>query len=469
MPSRIDMTSLNARTIDILNVIRQNASAEYQDLVPEITDQNDIPKVGEILYGYPAMANQFLSSLMNRIARVVIDSLTFNNPYSDLKKGRLEFGETVEEIFVEIAKARVFSYEKAPAREFARSMPDVRTAYHVMNWNVQYPITVTEDELRKAFLSMNGVQDLIGRIVDSVYRAAELDEFLLFKYLIIKGVANGKMYPVNIGTGDTGDMTKAAVVLRGTSNQITFPSTLYNAQHVRTNTPKEDQYIFLDAQWAAQFDVEVLAAAFNMDKATFAGHVKLIDSWTDFDNERFSVIREESNMIDEVTPQELALMANVKAVLVDKDWFQIYDYQTKITEKFVASGDYWNYFYKVQKSISSSPFANAIVYATNGADITEPASITGKVAINSVDDDTGATIVVVQLNEVDSIKNATPLFVQTEAAKTAGIAIDRYGAVRFPNSTGSVTLELDLNGTTYTAGAAVTPATAKGTTVTFTK
>ena len=82
MPKRIAITSLNARTIDILNVIRANASAEYQSLVPEITSENDIPRVGEVLYGYPAMANQFINALVNRIAAVRVKSATFNNAYA---------------------------------------------------------------------------------------------------------------------------------------------------------------------------------------------------------------------------------------------------------------------------------------------------------------------------------------------------------------------------------------------------
>ena len=64
MPKRISVSTLNASTMDILNTIRQNASMEYQSLVPEVTKASDIPKVGEVLYGYPALANQFLSTLL---------------------------------------------------------------------------------------------------------------------------------------------------------------------------------------------------------------------------------------------------------------------------------------------------------------------------------------------------------------------------------------------------------------------
>ena len=42
---------------------------------------------------------------------VRVQSATFNNPYSVLKKGYIEFGETIEEIFVGIAKVVEYTPE----------------------------------------------------------------------------------------------------------------------------------------------------------------------------------------------------------------------------------------------------------------------------------------------------------------------------------------------------------------------
>ena len=176
MARKVAVSNLNASTLDILNVIRANASAEYQSLVPAVTQATEIPKVGEIICGYPALANQFIAALVNRIALVRVTSKTYNNPYRDLKKGMINYGESIEEVFVNIAKAREFSAEKAEAREFKRTIPDVRAAFHVMNWRVQYPVTIQEEDLARAFTSADGVTDLIARIVDSVYTAAEYDE-----------------------------------------------------------------------------------------------------------------------------------------------------------------------------------------------------------------------------------------------------------------------------------------------------
>ncbi len=361
MAHRIVNSTLNASTIDILNVIRANSSLEYQNQVPIVQTEHDIPKVGEVLFGYPALANQFINALVNRIAMVRVRSAIFNNPYTVFKKGYLDFGETVEEVFVQIAKAREFSVEKAEQREFKRSLPDVRTAFHIMNYRVQYPITIQEQDLRMAFTDMQGMQDLISRIVDSVYTAAEYDEYLLFKYMLIKGITSGEIKSIPV---DTTDIKNAAVAYRGTSNMLQFMSTKYNASGVHTTTPKSDQYIFMDAMYNAQFDVDVLSAAFNMDKADYIGRLMLIDDWKTFDNERFSSIIAGSDQIDPITEEELQDMSTlgVTAALIDGEWFQMYDNLTMMSEKFVASGLYWNYFYNVWKTVSWSPFSNAVVF-----------------------------------------------------------------------------------------------------------
>lgn len=468
MARRIANSTLNASTIDILNVIRQNASYDYQQNVPDVATVNDIPKVGEIIYGTPAFANQFINALVNRIAIVRVQSATFNNPYSILKKGYIEYGETVEDIFVSIAKAVDFNVEKAAKREFQRTIPDVRSAFHVMNWRVMYPVTIQDEDLRQAFLSIEGVQNLIAKIVDAVYTAAEYDEFLLFKYLLIKAISHGKMYPTSIGTGT--DLSEAAVQFRGTSNLLPFMSSEYNEVGVKTNTPKERQVIFMDAMFNAQFDVNVLASAFNMDKADFMGRLFLIDNWTNFDNERFDIIRANSDGIEEVTADELALLANVKAVILDDNWFQVYDNNNKFTEKYVASGLYWNYFYHVWKTVSNSPFANAVVFVTSAADVALPATVT--VHVDAKDESDVATVFTISADfEEAGLEPQNVNFVQTEALTTAGIAVQKYGGLIIPTSQlgTAITLVAEINGTTYTAATTINGSTAVDATVTLNK
>ena len=477
MPKRVAISNLNASTVDILNTIRANATYEYQSLVPTISSSTEIPRVGEVLMGYPALANQFINALINRIAMVRVRSATFNNAYRELKKGYLEFGETVEEVFVQIAKAREFSAEKAEARELKRSLPDVRSAFHTMNWRVMYPVTIQDEDLRLAFLSAEGVQDLIARIVDAIYTAVEYDDFLLTKYLLLKSISHGKMYPVAID----GDMKAAAVAFRGTSNKLGFMSTRYNASGVTTTTPKADQIILMDSDYNAAFDVEVLAAAFNMEKADFMGRLFLIDDFTSFDNERFDQIRANSDMIEEVTAEELALMSKVKAVLVDREWFQIYDNANKFTEKYVASGLYWNYFYHVWRTVSSSPFSNAVVFVDSSATITAPSTIS--LTVTDITKSGNAAIYTLTPADPASLQNSNLEFIQDEDATEDGVAVHKYGAVIIPIAASAAsqvdyTAHAKLGDATYTASAAIlvvddtstdpdTPATKVGDTITL--
>ena len=446
MPKKIALTKLNATTMDILNTIRNNANFEYQNNIPLIDDPAQVPRVGEMLAGYPALANQFINALVNRIALVRIQSATYNNPYRELKKGFLDYGETVEEVFVNIVKALEYSPEKGYERELKRYTPDAKSAFHVRNWRVIYPITIEREELRAAFLSIDGVTDMIERIVQTIYTAAEYDEWLLMKYLLIKGCTHGGMRPVPVDLTNTDN---AAIEYRAASNAITFMTRESNAARVLTATPKDRQYIFMDSHFNAKFDVEVLARAFNMEKADFMGRLHLIDDFTTFDNDRFSIIKANTNMIEDVTPEELELMKGVNAILIDSEYFQIYDNLMEMRERDVASTLGWNYFLHVWKVVSTSPFANAVVFVDDSADITAPDTVT--FTIKSVGtNDTGKTVVELGINDSTALAPQAFNFFTTQENAEAGVADHWYGGIILPEGVTEVTLAMSIGDKDYT-------------------
>ena len=468
MARRIAKTKLNARSIDILNVIRNNASYAYQKDIPKIENEQDIPKVGEILFGNPTHSNEFINALINRIALVRMQSATFNNPYKHLKKGYLEFGETVEDIFVGIIRAVKYDPEKGASREFKRTLPNVQSVFHITNWRVMYPITIEKQALKRAFTSADGVTNLITSIIDQVYQSAEYDEYLLFKYLLIKAISHGKVYPQPI---DTTNMNNVAVAFRGKSNLLPIDMTgRFNETHVQNNTPIDKQCIFMDADFNAKFDVEVLASAFNMNKADFIGKLHLIDDFSSFDNARFEAIREESTGLEEVTTDELNLMKNVKGVLLDQDWFQVYDNLFEFDETRVGSGLYWNYWLHVWKTISYSPFANAIVFVDSDATIAKPETITVEIT-EKAKSEVGTIFTLNVQGGTTTLAPNSVNFVQTEALTKEGIAVQKYGAIVIPStkSESTITLVADLDGITYTADATITSASDVGDTVTLNK
>lgn len=357
------IVTLTNSSVDILNAIRNNATQNYRDYVPKATaDADSIRQIGAIIMDYPALQNEFLSALVNRIGRVLITSKMYDNPWAFFKKGLLEFGESVEEIFVNIAKPFQFDPAVAETNVFKREIPDVRAAFHIMNYQKYYKATISNDQLRQAFLSWQGISDLIAKIVDAMYTGANYDEFQTMKYMLARHILDGHMYPVEIPTVETTNMKSIVSVVKGVSNKFTFLSPNYNLAGVQTYTAKNDQYMLINSQFDATMDVEVLASAFNMDKAEFSGRRVLVDSFGSLDTNRLSELFAGDSTYKEISSDELAALDAIPAVLVDRNWFMIFDNFYNFTEQYNGEGLYWNYWYHVWKTFSVSPFANNALF-----------------------------------------------------------------------------------------------------------
>jgi hypothetical protein len=350
MATKPTIKTVNASAMDILNVIRANASSTYQERIPEAT-QDNIREIGNAMLTYESTQNEFLNALVNRIARVIITSKSYQNPLRMFKKGVLEFGETIEEIFVNIARAHQFDPAVAEKEVFKREIPDVNAVFHKMNYQNFYKTTISNEQLRQAFLSYQGISDLIARIVDSLYTGSEFDEFLVMKQLIVDAANDGKMYAVTIPEVTPDNAKTIVAKIKGISNSMEFMSTTYNSMGVLNYTKKENQIFLIDAAFDAMIDVEVLASAFNMSKAEFMGQRVLIDNFGE--------------------------LTGVYAAIVDKDWFMVFDNWIGFTENYNGQGLYWNYFYHCWKTFSTSPFSNAVLFTTattavTGVTVTPP-------------------------------------------------------------------------------------------------
>lgn len=371
MATKPKVVTLTNSSVDILNVIRENASQNYRDYVPKATaDADAIRQIGAVIMDYPNLQNEFLSALVNRIGRVLITSKMYSNPWAMFKKGLLEFGETIEEIFVNIAKPFQFDQAVAESEVFKREIPDVRAAFHIMNYQKFYKATISNDQLRQAFLSWEGITDLIAKIVDAMYTGANYDEFLTMKYLLARHILDGHMYPVQIPTVSTENMKTIVSDIKGISNAMEFLSTEYNLTGVATHTPKADQYMLINSKFDAVMDVEVLASAFNMEKAEFLGKRVLVDSFGKLDIARLAVLFKDDPTYIEPTSDELTALDKIPAVIVDKDWFMIFDNYQNFTEQYNGQGLYWNYWYHVWKTFSVSPFANNALFVPGTPSVT---------------------------------------------------------------------------------------------------
>ena len=363
--------TLTNSSVDVLNAIRNSATINYKNYVPIATEDADsIREIGNVIMDNPQLQNEFLSALVNRIGRVLITSKVYDNPWAMFKKGLLEFGETIEEIFVNLAKPYQFDPEFAEGNQFKREIPDVRSAFHIMNYQKYYKATISNDQLRQAFLSWQGITDLIAKIVDAMYTGANYDEFLTMKYLLARHILNGEMTPVEIDEVTTQNMKSIISTVKGMSNDLEFMSDEYNLAGVQTYTKKSDQIILVNAKFDAVMDVEVLASAFNMSKAEFMGNRVLVDSFGKLDKERLALLFADDDTYVELTDAELKALDTIPCILIDKDYLMIFDNFQNFTEKYNGEGLYWNYWYHVWKTFSVSPFANACIFVPTEPSVT---------------------------------------------------------------------------------------------------
>ena len=365
--------TLTANSVEILNAIRNSATPYYKQMIPQAkANTGSIRQIGNIMMNYEPLQNEFLSALYNRIGRVIITSKMYYNPWAPFKKGLMELGETVEEIFVNIAKAHTFNPETAETNFMKREIPDVRAAFHTMNYQKFYKATISNDQLRQAFLSWQGITDLIAKIVDAMYTAHNYDEFQVMKYMLARNILNGYLYPVTVAQVDKENAPDIVTEIKAISNELVYESTDYNLNGVYTFTEKNDQFIITNARFDAVMYVNVLASAFNMDKVEFMGHRVQIDGFDRIDENRMNELFADDPNAGYVplTSDEKEALKAVPAVLVDRDYFMIFDNLYKFTEDYNGEGLYWQYWYHAWKTFSTSPFANAVVFVPGTPGVT---------------------------------------------------------------------------------------------------
>lgn len=348
--------------IDVLNALRSSLPSQYQTRIPVATRQN-LASYGKALRDYPVIMNKWVNVLVNKIGLTVIKNKMWNNKLAEFQRGDLPVGSTVEEIFVDVVKAKTYTEEPETGNlgdVFAVNKPDVKVRYHIVNSQLVYPISISKVNILQAFNNLPAFEDFISKVFESVYASANLDEYLQTKQLIQFYMTNdsiNRFYDVEVSAVTNEATAKAlATQIRSYSNKIEFMSAKYNYAGVTTHTPKEDQVLLLNSDTEAFMDVNVLAYAFNMEKADPSAIVSKVVTLDDFGDGDSTTV----------------------AILVDRDWFMIYSQLYQMEEQNNALHLYFNRFLHIWKIYSTSEFANAIRFTTS--EIERPLTITPSTA-----------------------------------------------------------------------------------------
>ena len=122
-------------SVDVLNAISTSASQNYKDHVPIATANADtIRAIGNVMMDDTSIQKGFLQDMLNRIAAVRVSNKSYTNPFAVFQKGKLELGETIEDIFVDIAHVKNYSPERAEKEIFKRIFHEVKSALYTHNY-----------------------------------------------------------------------------------------------------------------------------------------------------------------------------------------------------------------------------------------------------------------------------------------------------------------------------------------------
>ena len=378
----------------VLNAIRNAIGGEYYAGVPEATDTTaSIKEVGQAVLAYQSRRNSFVETLVNRIGFEAIKLRQYQNPWAMFKKGFLDYGETVEEIFVNLCEVRGYDPSQGATRVLQTNKPSVSVAFHAMNVQLEYPVTVSEKQLRQAFTGPEGLFKLVDGIVGNMYTSMNYDELLLMKYLIATLALNGELPKVSISTPSSATAAAIATTIKGISNDFEFMKDKFTMSGNKNFCLKEDQYLIEQNEFNAIQDVNVLATSFHMDKAEFMGHEVLMDDLADIDNARLAKILDRDPDFVAFNATQLGYLGKIRALLCSKEFFQVYDELQEMTEFHNGAALSWNYWLHKWQTVSASPF-ECVCLLTDQASAVSAITVTLDAASMSAAGLNGATAAV---------------------------------------------------------------------------
>ena len=341
-----------------LNAIREISSEIYHQYVPIIDDDTDIGSFGAPILSTPVVMNEFISALVNRIVYTQFERKYFRNPLQVLEGDRIPLGYAGQEIFVNPAKGRKFNVDDF-AGLLVKYEADVKVQYTAVNMDLQYRVTVSRHKLKQAFVSWDSLDTFIGELSNSLYNGAFIDEYQFSKELI-SGAYKSNQAQISVldATGGLTENLAKEFVVKARELFLNFqtPSTSYNAwakvggegKPVKTWTNPEDIVFLIRNDIRAFMDVNVLASAFNMDKADLLGNIITVDNFDQFDDD--------GNKIFDGSA--------IIGMIADKSWFRIKRQDMFLDEFYNANNRTWQYYLNLTKMYNYSLFANGVIFAT---------------------------------------------------------------------------------------------------------
>lgn len=298
-----------ASNVDITNLVASMGSTDLHTRIGTATEQN-IGNIGTTILNYSVVKNEFLNVLVNKICGQIFMNKVYTNPLSFFEKEPVPYGSTLESVFTDLIQSKNFN-ENFGTNDVSSLIgvetPPSKTEYYSKNFAKKYKISVSDLQLRTAFLNPNGLQNLINQVLTVPTNSRNFDDFQLMKGLL----ANASTKEVTLATTykTANDDVKAKMLTKQTRaivDRFGMMSKIFNIQGVYTFTNSQNIVIITTPEVSANLDVELLATAFNMEKAEMGRRIVKIDSFQKYN----------------ATSKAYEADANVELMVIDEDYIQ---------------------------------------------------------------------------------------------------------------------------------------------------
>ena len=354
------------------------------NVTPELASEIDLPTqgesiapIGKLIMSNDRFKNAFINTI-NLIGLTVIDRNYWEDPWEGFtERGSLNYGQSVRELIVDIAN--VYDYNQfadSPTHFLENVVPNVYNYIHEVNYQKFYKTTTSDEQMAMAFNTEGGLMDLIEKIIGSLYEGYKYDKYIVNKYMLCRRILDGTITSVEIDNYSSLTPRQRVSFIKNISNKMTFRSPNYNPAGVRVATPFADQIMILNTDFEADLSTEVLATSFFLDQAKFKSDLALIDGYNNHDTARLTELLGSAYI--PFTDDELTALGAIPCVIIDREFFQDYNYSLDNAVDMATNGTRATNFYNPEtlknnhwlhtwKVISTSPFKQAVVFTKDVA------------------------------------------------------------------------------------------------------
>lgn len=227
--------------------------------------------------------NEFLSKVIDKIAYTMVHTVQFTNPFAQFWGKPIEYGNTIENLFVELPDSEDFDGSPTePENPFKQKRPTVDAYYTSINWRKRYKVTVSDEMIRRAVKSPETLGSLVAGIIEGLTTKMNIDKYYGAITVLdnannyAKGVENLN-YSANATDEDKAKLLVGAIV--GCKSHFTKPNKVNNKAGVDAITNVSDIVVVIKSDLLNTINMEYLAGIFNLDKIEMQARIIDIETF----------------------------------------------------------------------------------------------------------------------------------------------------------------------------------------------